>query len=682
MVHTRPTNVSKRPAQVVLDTKQKRWTAAQVREDKAHTEREWQEEEQKAKYAITQVAAAQQKAAIQQQNAVSTKKPRPHPTGKGTTAAASSSHTKIADDNEDNDSQAPGRRNAACSKGANPSTCIRREWKQADAPLHLETGSSLSRPTGSALSQVTHATTNATTTATAPPVTPENSVFSDDVEVEDHTPDEDDGPERLAAYTLANMGKTIHAKKSMVATFLRGNMIEVEDISQPPTPPIPSQVRLLQYGLGGSHPPIAQPEPVDLAVNFGDQEDSVIFPDDADDSGAEDHDAGAAMRSTGGNKRVMALTNMEVVDNTPPSKHVKREAEGDVTVGEALKTKYKNGDLPPGCLDSNLWHGVFIPTVAHAAGGKNVHPWLIEDDILIPILAKAWNVVYADNPSLLNHKIIPGGAVVETIFTVAWDGQNFLSNCCTYTIYHMAKQRLSEWCRGFGSAAIMIITSLMASDTAYETDQEHIEFAKFWLEDNCFLFSDVSSDDPEAWTGMWQSTFMLQTFAAHLNYTQGRVEVPALNSDDKIMRASLALLAGAVKRALYLLSIGAMSFTITVATGKGKKKATNTTCKGKASASNGDIWEAIIGENESFSEPLWGYDTCIFLQAIKNVPSTAMEGIIQQTQQYMKATPHGGRSKGADEFVEEEIDEEYITVPWMFTVAPPAFLTRRLVVFF
>ncbi|KAG1807118.1 uncharacterized protein BJ212DRAFT_1485773 [Suillus subaureus] len=277
---------------------------------------------------------------------------------------------------------------------------------------------------------------------------------------------------------------------------------------------------------------------------------------------------------------------MEVVDNTPPPKHIKQEAEGDVIAGEALRAKYKNSDLPPGCLDQNLWCGVFIPTVAHAAGGKNVHPWLIEDDVLIPILTKAWNIVYADNPSLMKYQIVPGGAV-----------------------YHVVKQCLSEWHGGFGSAAVMIIMSLMASDTTYETDQEHTEFAKFWLEDNCFLFSDVSSDDPEAWSGMWQSTFMLQTFAAHLNYTQGQMEIPALNSKDEIMWASLALSAGAVKRTLYLLSVGLMSFTITVATGKGKKKAANTTHKGKASASNGNIWEAVIGENESFSEPLWGYNT-------------------------------------------------------------------------
>jgi hypothetical protein len=87
-------------------------------------------------------------------------------------------------------------------------------------PLHLESASSLSHPTGSALSRVTHTTTNTTTTATAPSATPEGSVFDDDVEAEEHTPDEADGPEHLVAYTLANMSKIAHNQKLMVAKFL------------------------------------------------------------------------------------------------------------------------------------------------------------------------------------------------------------------------------------------------------------------------------------------------------------------------------------------------------------------------------------------------------------------------------------------------------------------------------
>ncbi|KAG1871739.1 hypothetical protein DFJ58DRAFT_722473 [Suillus subalutaceus] len=559
MVHTRPTNALKRPAQVVLDTKQKRWTAAQVKEDRARAEKEQEEQDQKAKQAIVQVAAAQQKAAIQQENTI--------------------------------------------------------ESTPFKAPLHLESASSVSRPTGSALSQVTHATTNATTTATAPPATPESSVFNDDVEIEDHTPDSAEGPERLAVYTLTKMSKPKCIQKLM-------DVIKVKDVSKPPTPPIPLQMRLLQHGLGSTHPHITQSEPKDATVDPEGQEDSIMIADDADNFDLEDYDASAAMRNT-------------VVDNTPPPKHIKREAEGDVMAGEALGAKYKNSDLPPGCLDRNLWCGVFIPTVAHAAGGENVHPWLIEDNVLIPILTKAWNIIYADNPSLMKYQIVPGGA-----------------------IHHVVKQCLSEWHRGFGSAAVMIITSLMASDTMYKTDQEHTKFAKFWLEDNHFLFSDVSSDDPEV--RMVRDVAVYIYVADFCCTSQGWMEIPVLNSEEEIMRASLALSAGVVKCALYLLSVGSMSFTITAATGKGKKKAANTTRKGKASASNGDIWEAVIGENESFSEPLWGYDTHMFMQAIKNVPSTAMEGIIQQAQEYMKATPRGGRSKGADEPVEEEIDEEYV----------------------
>jgi hypothetical protein len=45
---------------------------------------------------------------------------------------------------------------------------------------------------------------------------------------------------------------------------------------------------------------------------------------------------------------------------------------------------------------------------------------------------------------------------------------------------------------------------------------------------------------------MWQSTFVLQTFAAHLNYTQGRVPVPDLNSEESVLRTALALAAAAV----------------------------------------------------------------------------------------------------------------------------------------
>jgi len=106
-----------------------------------------------------------------------------------------------------------------------------------------------------------------------------------------------------------------------------------------------------------------------------------------------------------------------------------------------------------------------------------------------------------------------------------------------------------------------------------------------------------------------------------------------------------------------------MSFEIKSIVSKGRKKPTR---KGKgpaaAAAVNGDLWNAVISENESFSEPLWGYDTRMFLQAINRVPADKMKAIVEQAQQYMKATTRGGgRSKmdGTEEAQEEDFDEEY-----------------------
>lgn len=45
---------------------------------------------------------------------------------------------------------------------------------------------------------------------------------------------------------------------------------------------------------------------------------------------------------------------------------------------------------------------------------------------------------------------------------------------------------------------------------------------------------------------MWQSTFVLQTCAVHLNFIQGRIPVPALDSENQVFRAALSLSAAAV----------------------------------------------------------------------------------------------------------------------------------------
>ncbi|KAG0703602.1 hypothetical protein DFH29DRAFT_874416 [Suillus ampliporus] len=210
----------------------------------------------------------------------------------------------------------------------------------------------------------------------------------------------------------------------------------------------------------------------------------------------------------------------------------------------------------------------------------------------------AWKVVYAGKQTLINYSIIPGDA-----------------------IYYVAKQHLSEWHSGFGSAAVMMIMSLMAVSPLYESEDSHIDFTNFWLEDNRFLFGDVNSNNK-------------RDVAIHIcpadfhNSPQGCVLVSELNSKESVLQTALSLSAAVVKRALNLLVTKEMTFEIKKSTtSKGKKKPS---CKGKVPA----------------AEVKW----------------TAVIAIVELAQQYMKATTHTGQLKtdGVTEDVQsEEFNEQY-----------------------
>ncbi|KAG1750031.1 uncharacterized protein EDB91DRAFT_1078958 [Suillus paluster] len=199
----------------------------------------------------------------------------------------------------------------------------------------------------------------------------------------------------------------------------------------------------------------------------------------------------------------------------PPSKCIKTDEvhkeERPDTMIETSKPVWKNSQLPPGCLNSNTWHGVFILTIAYAAGGENIDPWYIDNNMLVRILMKAWKVVYGklsstDNPIYIGSPV-----------------------------YDVSKQRLDEWRSGFGSAAIMMmIMSLIASKSITAAYERQSEFARYWLYGIRFLFENASSNDKKEWTGMWQSMFILETFSVHLVYTQGCVPVDELRSKEQL----------------------------------------------------------------------------------------------------------------------------------------------------
>lgn len=82
---------------------------------------------------------------------------------------------------------------------------VKKNAHLAKAPRSLA-ASSLNQSTNTALSQLTRGTT-AASTATPPPGTPSNLVFGDYPDSAECFLDEDDHPERMAAYALVGMRK-------------------------------------------------------------------------------------------------------------------------------------------------------------------------------------------------------------------------------------------------------------------------------------------------------------------------------------------------------------------------------------------------------------------------------------------------------------------------------------------
>ncbi|KAG0697350.1 hypothetical protein DFH29DRAFT_1003819 [Suillus ampliporus] len=213
-------------------------------------------------------------------------------------------------------------------------------------------------------------------------------------------------------------------------------------------------------------------------------------------------------------------------------------------------------------------------------------------------------------------------------------------------VHFVASQRMTEWRGGITSATILMITSLVSSDKAYATEDGRRQLGEFWLQDNHFLFANISADDKQGFTGMWKSLFILQTFAAHLHYILGAIEIPELDGHNCHPSAALALAAVSVKRAFTLLAENNITFEIVKPSGKGKKKA----------ADPQEIWKASV--NEVFSKELWGHDTDHLLKATKCIPDDAWDSIIAEARHFMKDSgckQRGSSSGEEDSSIEDDV---------------------------
>ncbi|KAI6136012.1 hypothetical protein F5141DRAFT_1059273 [Pisolithus sp. B1] len=209
------------------------------------------------------------------------------------------------------------------------------------------------------------------------------------------------------------------------------------------------------------------------------------------------------------------------------------------------------------------------------------------------ILQEIWDTVYGGN---IEHAVAVGGLV----FQIA---KQSLNNCHHY---------------------------FFANDADFENLEEHIEFAKAMLIRNHFLCQNRGTDSK-----LWRSLCILQTFAHHFNYIQGKVEVSTLDIELGGPHTALALSCTAVCQVLTLVSNNNISF--------GMIKLRN-------------VWNAVIpkGTQYELNDAVWGATTRHFFEPIKGLSEEQFALVVEETHKFVKMTAiHSVDSAKVNSKVEE-----------------------------
>ncbi|EGN94013.1 hypothetical protein SERLA73DRAFT_78388 [Serpula lacrymans var. lacrymans S7.3] len=268
---------------------------------------------------------------------------------------------------------------------------------------------------------------------------------------------------------------------------------------------------------------------------------------------------------------------------------VKIEKTTDVFPVKCAKTetiaKARNANLPEGCLEGGRWRSVFVPTYEKwAASQKN--PWSIEDSKAIPAMQAIWDIIFPNIP----YTITPNSPV-----------------------YCILGQRVSEC----------------------------------MIEDFAFFYEDVG-DSASEHRGLFRSTFIIQTFASHLNSISGAVEVKALRAAGVPVNSSdiqkfppvgaLALSAAAVERIFTMWAKKQIMWD------ENSEGSNGTANEGKASSKA--LIKPIPKLNKStgketashalFSDTNWGQATHYYCSSIQKLKQDSIEDIVQKAKVFAR----------------------------------------------
>ncbi|KAF7966671.1 hypothetical protein HWV62_37521 [Athelia sp. TMB] len=291
--------------------------------------------------------------------------------------------------------------------------------------------------------------------------------------------------------------------------------------------------------------------------------------------------------------------------------------------------KITNNDLPVLYLEHGAWCIVVMTTIRYIATTDEV--FNVKDSTMICVLTIVTSVIYG-----------PAGIDLVPITPSS-------------APFRLTHQRLTDaWRTILGSAAIAALTAFFDSNSKFNSDKRRQKFALHLYEKQRYLFQSAEGDNKKRFKGLFHGSFVIQTFAAHLNVISGSQEVLELYADagvthkDRIPRVcgALALCAAAVMRAVALYATDGS----TLSSLKDAKGVPNNRLSFPSiilPISDTEIRDKTK-RSSAFSAMSWEEPTAYFVKACKTLSDENMDSIIKEAKEYSKASRRHAREIDSD----------------------------------
>ncbi|KAG5634129.1 hypothetical protein H0H81_003286 [Sphagnurus paluster] len=273
--------------------------------------------------------------------------------------------------------------------------------------------------------------------------------------------------------------------------------------------------------------------------------------------------------------RYGGLIDDNVRETAPPvsaSKHqnTAKVTRGTPTVKKEPRDKYTHADLPEKTL--KRWKEFFIPAWRDFAGTTK-NPWNTSDLSLVGDMQEIWNIVFDDSPQ-----------------TIDSEGP----------IYALATQHWYKW-QGKIAHTVHAAVSKYFLEFSDSQDDRAME-AAFLLGTNLpFTWKDCSSDNPNEYSGIFRSPFIIAGLSAHLKMTSG---LCAKLQVDTYPQGVLVIAIVSAKRSINYWNTGSSTLGV----------------------------DPTKKHKDKFSESNWGAETAAYIPSVANLTDHKWSNIIGEAQ--------------------------------------------------